>query len=125
MPLPLNLVIDRTADGKLRAEVEGHPESAVEAFDLRGLLNAVQEAVLPLISTEPVGSGRGAHESATIDPIASTSEIGTESTDADDEALRRLARERMPDREALEKLVVRNTVPNHWPEGDEDWDDVP
>ena len=125
MSLPLNLVIDRTADGKLRAEVAGHPESAVEAADLSGLMNAVEETFLQFLATEPSEAertARGVVPGRSVPPIEDREAV---LSDEEDKALRRVAMERMPDREALKKLVSRHKVPEHWPEEDEEWVDAP
>jgi hypothetical protein len=52
MDLPLNLVIDRTSEGRLRAQLAGHPESAVEAANVTGLLNAVQDTFLQFLEDD-------------------------------------------------------------------------
>ncbi len=124
MNLPLNLVIDRTADGKLRAQVAGHPESAVEAMDVTGLLDAVQDTFLQFLAgpTESKPSGR---EAAPAPGVPPAQDVEVALTDEEDEALRRAAMERTPDRATLEKLVSLYPVPDHWPEGDEDWDEAP
>jgi hypothetical protein len=123
MSLPLNLIIDRTADGKLRAEVAGHPESAVEAMDFPGLLNAVRDTFYPFVAAEAGESQRATPEAA--DAAVPDQDVETALTEEEDRDLRRLAMERMPDRETLKKLVSGHPVPERWPEGDEDWDDAP
>jgi hypothetical protein len=125
MNLPLNLVIDRTEDGKLRAEVAGHPESAVEATDVTGLLDAVQDTFLQFLVTGPRESKRSRQEAETAHGVPQAQDVEDALTDEKDEALRRAAMQRTPDRETLEKLVSRYPVPDRWPEGDEDWDDAP
>jgi hypothetical protein len=125
MSLPLNLIIDRTADGKFRAALAGHPELAVEAADFPGLLDAVRDTFLPLVAGDPGASERSTPEEAVADGNASDQDAETAPGDEDDQGLRRLAMQRMPDRETLRKLVARYPVPDHWPEGDEDWDDAP
>ena len=125
MSLPLNLLIDRTADGKLRAEIAGHPESAVEASDLTGLLNAVQGAFLQFLTADPRESARDVQEMVPPHPVVPLSDLGDTLPDDEDKVLGRIAVERMPDPEMLRKMVARHPVPDDWPEGDEDWDDVP
>jgi hypothetical protein len=125
MNLPLNLVIDRTADGKLRAEVAGHPESAVEAADLAGLLDAVQDTFLQFLTGASEESDRSGLEAATAQGVPPAQDVEIAPSDEEDEALRRAALRRTPDRETLAKLVSRYRVPDRWPEGDEAWDDGP
>jgi hypothetical protein len=125
MSLPLNLIIDRTADGKLRAEVAGHPESAVEAADIPGLLNAVRDALFPFVGGGPDEPEQAAPKGNVLDAANPAQDIGRELTEEEDRAMRRMAMERMPDREALKKLVSGHPVPEPWPEGDEDWGDAP
>src|SRR4029453_3135235 len=105
MPLPLNLVIDRTADGKLRAEVAGHPESAVEATDLSALLNAIEETFLQFLSADSSEAQQSVSEVAAGRPVPPTEDVEAALTDEEDNAQSRVAMERMPDRETLKKLV--------------------
>ena len=117
MPLPLNLVIDRTADGRFRAEIAGHPELAVEAENVPQLLSAVQDSFLPLLEGESLESNPS--EVQATPPVP-----GAASLDETDEPLIRAASNAMPDREKLRKLVARHSVPEAWPKEDEGWDDA-
>ena len=117
MSLPLNLVIDRTADGKLRAEVAGHPNSAVFATDLSGLWNAVEESFLQSLTADSSEAERSVAREATGRIVPPAADVEASLTDEEDQALRRVAMERMPDRETLKKLVSRHKVPDHWPGG--------
>ena len=124
MNLPLNLLIDRTADGKLRAQVAGHPECTVEATDVTGLLDAVQGTFFQFLVAGPKESERSGQEAATAHGVPPTQDVEVGLTDEEDEALRGAAMQRTPDRATLEKLVARYPVPDDWPEEDEDWDDA-
>jgi hypothetical protein len=64
-------------------------------------------------------------EEAPADATTPDQDAESTLTDEEDRELQRLARDKMPDRETLTRLVSRHRVPDHWPEGDEDWDDAP
>jgi hypothetical protein len=125
MTLPLHLIIDRTGNGKLRAEVAGQPEFAVEAADFTRLLDAVRDTFLTIVSGEPGGFERNARDSVAADAATPVEDVERALTDEEDREMRRLAMDKMPDPETLKSLVSRQPVPDHWPEGDEDWDDAP
>jgi hypothetical protein len=89
MNLPLNLVIDRTADGKLRVQVVGLPESAVEATDVTGPLDAVQDTLLRFLDARPREFKQSGQEGATAHGVPPVEDVEVALTDEEDKDLRR------------------------------------